>query len=99
MFPSIFSNDKKLFENAVIREQSGRRFIANGAQFFNYLGDGTHCSKIFSSPFGFIKDQIIEIENQYNIAKTKSIIKDINIVRSSENKEKWFWYIVIEKLM
>lgn len=104
VYPSVILDREKItlaekyFLNSAscqINEQE-RTITYQLAQFWHYLGDGTHHSEFVPTPFGFYPGLTITIENRYNVKPTNAIVKNIKLTRV--NEEKWLWLVEIQKL-
>lgn len=73
------------------------RKTINAVCFWNYMGDGTHCSNFIYPPFNLHEGDIVTIENKYNVKPFPAIVTSIEINRILPTKQ-WAWSISFKNI-
>ena len=109
IFPAIavkndagsFDEDMTGFTTALkdkLHDKDWSFFILNAGKFWNYLGDGTHCSRLVRTPFGLVKDHVLQAENRYSREPLFAQVTNIGMTRIREEKDAWVWELTLQRI-
>lgn len=97
---SAFAENLADFKTALmdtLKDSTTRHWVRNAGRFWNYLGDGTHCSALVKTPGGLAVGDNMVAENRYNVDPVDVRVRDISLIRV-QGVNSWLWCVTLEKV-